>query len=106
MSVGQAADSRQQPAPHVTKAKRFGSHRFAKLRLHVANIYRLTIKELRSFRSDPIMLALVAYAFQDGLAIQGWHWAGLLGVVPLVTAFFRNCPLYTALGISSCPVRQ
>jgi len=27
-------------------------------------------------------------------------------VVPLVTAFFRNCPLYTALGISSCPVRQ
>ena len=63
MSVGQAADSRQQPAPHVTKAKRPGSHRFAKLRLHVANIYRLTIKELRSFRSDPIMLALVAYAF-------------------------------------------
>jgi ABC-2 type transport system permease protein len=47
----------------VTKAKRSGSHRFAKLRLHVANIYRLTIKELRSFRSDPIMLALVAYAF-------------------------------------------
>ena len=59
MSVGQAADSRQQPAPHM----RSGSHRFAKLRLHVANIYRLTIKELRSFRSDPIMLALVAYAF-------------------------------------------
>jgi len=63
MSVGQAADSRQQPAPHVTKAKRSGSHRFATLRLHVANIYRLTIKELRSFRSDPIMLLLVAYAF-------------------------------------------
>jgi ABC-type multidrug transport system permease subunit len=63
MSVDQTADSRQQPAPHVTKAKRSGSHRFAKLRLHVANIYRLTIKELRSFRSDPIMLLLVAYAF-------------------------------------------
>ena len=63
MSVGQAADSRQRPAPHVTKAKRPASHRFATLRLHVANIYRLTIKELRSFRSDPIMLALVAYAF-------------------------------------------
>ena len=37
--------------------------RFAKLRLHMANIYRLVIKELRSFRSDPIMMALVAYAF-------------------------------------------
>ena len=51
-------------------------------------------------------LALIAYAFQDGLAIQGWHWAGLLGLVPLVTAFFRSCPLYVAVGISSCPVRQ
>jgi hypothetical protein len=51
-------------------------------------------------------LALIAYAFQEGLAIQGWHWAELLGVVPLATAFFRSCPFYAALGFSSCPVRQ
>jgi hypothetical protein len=51
-------------------------------------------------------LALIAYAFQDGLAIEGWHWVGLLGVVPLVTAFFKSCPLYTVLGISSRTVRQ
>ena len=51
-------------------------------------------------------LALMAYAFQDGLDIQGWHWVGLLGVVPLATAFFKSCPLYTALGISTCTVRQ
>ena len=65
MSVAsQAADAREQAAPHaVTKAKRPGSNRFAKLRLHLANIYRLMIKELRSFRSDPIMLLLVAYSF-------------------------------------------
>src|SRR6266542_1058779 len=44
-------------------AKRPGSNRFAKLRVHLANIYRLMIKELRSIRSDPIMLALVAYSF-------------------------------------------
>lgn len=37
--------------------------RLAKLWRHVANIYRLTIKELRSIRSDPIMLLLVAYSF-------------------------------------------
>ena len=43
-------------------------------------------------------LALIAYAFQDGLAIQGWHWVGLLGVVPLATAFFKSCPLYTVAG--------
>jgi ABC-2 type transport system permease protein len=62
--ASQAADSRQQGTPHaVTKAKRPGSNRFAKLALHLANIYRLVIKELRSIRSDPIMLVLVAYSF-------------------------------------------
>jgi hypothetical protein len=51
-------------------------------------------------------LALIAYAFQNGLAIEGWHWVGLLGIVPLVTAFFKSCPLYTVLGISSRTVHQ
>ena len=51
-------------------------------------------------------LALVAFAFQDGLSIQGWHWVGLIGLVFLVTAFFRSCPIYRALGISTCEVRQ
>ena len=65
MSVAsQAADSREKvTAPTATKAKRPGSNRAAGLRQHLANIYRLTIKELRSIRSDPIMLALVGYAF-------------------------------------------
>ena len=62
--ASQAADSREQGAPHaLTKAKRPGSNRFAKLALHLANIYFLVIKELRSIRSDPIMLVLVAYSF-------------------------------------------
>ena len=58
MSTSQAADSRE-----LRKAKRPVRNPFANVRLHLANIYRLIIKELRSFRSDPIMLALVAYAF-------------------------------------------
>jgi ABC-2 type transport system permease protein len=33
------------------------------LRDHIANVFRLVIKELRSIRSDPTMLILVAYAF-------------------------------------------
>jgi ABC-2 type transport system permease protein len=37
--------------------------RTAGLLAHVQNIYRLVIKELRSIRSDPMMLILVAYAF-------------------------------------------
>jgi hypothetical protein len=51
-----------------------------------------------------IGLALVAFAFQDGVPIEGWHWVGLIGVALLATAFFRSCPLYTALGLSSCKV--
>ncbi len=59
MSVASgAADSRERATPHAeTQTKRPRRNRFAKLRLHLANIYRLMIKELRSFRSDPIMLA-------------------------------------------------
>src|ERR1700745_1094078 len=59
-----AADARELPARQAaTQAKGPGSSRFVGLRLHLQNIYRLVIKELRSFRSDPIMLLLVAYSF-------------------------------------------
>src|SRR5271166_4948157 len=50
-------------AQAATKVKWPRSHWFAKLRLHLANVFRLMIKELRSFRSDPVMLTLVAYSF-------------------------------------------
>jgi len=42
---------------------RRANHRRATLRWHFTNVYRLTIKELRSIRADPIMLALVAFSF-------------------------------------------
>jgi Protein of unknown function (DUF2892) len=48
-------------------------------------------------------LALVAFALQDGLSI---HWTGLIGLVLLATAFFKSCPIYQALGISTGEVRQ
>jgi ABC-2 type transport system permease protein len=60
----QAVVSREQPALRAAaKAKRPGNNRLGKVRLHLANIYRLLIKELRSLRSDPIMLTLIAYSF-------------------------------------------
>ena len=37
--------------------------RWAELLVHLQNIYRLIIKELRSIRADPMMLVLVGYAF-------------------------------------------
>ncbi|WP_243286668.1 YgaP family membrane protein [Geothrix terrae] len=31
------------------------------------------------------------------------RWFGLLGLVPLVTAFAGFCPLYTLVGVNTCP---
>jgi hypothetical protein len=33
-------------------------------------------------------------------------WFGLLGLIPLATATMGFCPLYTLLGISTCPMKQ
>ena len=32
------------------------------------------------------------------------RWWGLIGLVPLGTALVGFCPLYTILGLSTCPV--
>jgi ABC-2 type transport system permease protein len=53
----------QASAQAATKPKRSKKSRLGKLGQHLANIYQLTIKEMRSIRSDPIMLVLVAYTF-------------------------------------------
>jgi ABC-2 type transport system permease protein len=59
-AIGAPEQVTSQPA---TKPNRPRSNRFATLQRHLANIYRLTIKELRSVRSDPVMLLLIAYSF-------------------------------------------
>lgn len=37
----------------------------------------------------------------DGTA----RWWGLAGIVPLLTGTLGWCPLYTLLGLDTCPVR-
>jgi hypothetical protein len=46
---------------------------------------------------------LVAYAIPVGFPSTGWNWVGWIGVIPILTAVFGICPLYSLLGISSCP---
>lgn len=51
--------------------------------------------------------------FLVGLAILSaifWYpgdakWFGLLGLIPLSTALFRFCPLYSVFGLNSCPLK-
>lgn len=33
------------------------------------------------------------------------YW-GLVGIVPLLTGFFRFCPVYPLLGINTCPLQR
>jgi hypothetical protein len=50
-----------------------------------------------------IGLALLAFAAFSGSA---YAWVGWIGVVPLLTAAFGTCPLYSILGLSTCPVKR
>lgn len=49
-------------------------------------------------------LGLLYFAF---LATPtGYNWIGYLGFVPLLTALMGSCPLYSILGMSTCPVKK
>lgn len=49
-------------------------------------------------------LALLWYALLA--PATGYNWIGWIGVVPLITALIGNCPLYSMLGVSTCPVKK
>lgn len=46
-------------------------------------------------------VALLAFFFL--VPESPWHWAGLIGIVPLFTVAVGWCPLYSILGVSTCP---
>ena len=46
-------------------------------------------------------LVLIGLAATGTVGVWGW-----IGVVPLATAAFGFCPLYTVLGFSSCPISK
>jgi hypothetical protein len=51
-------------------------------------------------------LILIAYAIPVGFTLTGWNWVGWIGIVPLATAIIGVCPLYSLLGVSTCPSRR
>jgi hypothetical protein len=44
-------------------------------------------------------LALIGLALAGTIGVWGY-----IGIVPVLTGFFRTCPAYTLLGMSTCPV--
>ena len=51
-------------------------------------------------------LALIAFALGLIAPATGFNWIGWTGVVPLATALVGSCPLYSVLGLSTCPVKR
>jgi hypothetical protein len=50
-------------------------------------------------------LGLLVWFFVDN-GTGFWHYAKLIGVVPLLTGLLGTCPLYTILGLSTCPMKK
>ena len=48
-----------------------------------------------------IGLVLIALTLTGTIGVWGW-----IGIVPLATAAFGFCPLYTLIGFSSCPMKK
>jgi uncharacterized membrane protein YfcA len=46
-------------------------------------------------------IALIAMTLTGTIGIWGW-----IGVVPLLTAALGSCPLYTVLGLNTCPMKK
>jgi ABC-2 type transport system permease protein len=63
--ASQEATSQKEATPRKAQARR------RRLGANFFNIYRLVIKELRSIRSDPVMLILVVYAFSIAVYTVG-----------------------------------
>ena len=52
-----------------------------------------------------IGIALLVWFFVDH-GSGFWHYAKLIGIVPLLTAAMGSCPLYSILGLSTCPMKK
>jgi len=52
-----------------------------------------------------IGIALLVWFFVDNGA-GFWHYAKLIGIVPLLTGLMSTCPLYSIFGMSTCPMKS
>ncbi|WP_040727767.1 DUF2892 domain-containing protein [Thiomicrorhabdus sp. Kp2] len=48
-----------------------------------------------------IGIALIALAYTE--VVGAW---GYIGIIPLATGLLRWCPLYTLLGVQTCPLHE
>lgn len=58
--------------------------------------------------TDKIIRIVIGLALLSLLFVLqgGIRFVGLIGIVPLLTAFVGFCPLYTVLGMNTCGVKK
>lgn len=49
-----------------------------------------------------IVLLAMFFLFPDA----SWRYWTLIGIVPLATGLLSTCPLYSILGLNTCPVKK
>lgn len=49
-----------------------------------------------------VVLIALFFVFPEA----GWRYWALIGIVPLVTGLFSTCPLYSILGLNTCPLKK
>jgi hypothetical protein len=58
--------------------------------------------------TDRIIRMVVGLVLIAGFVLNpggNWSWLYLIGIVPLVTGIVGSCPVYSLLGISTCPTK-
>lgn len=48
-------------------------------------------------------LALLVFAFVGPEGVKVW---GFIGIVPLATGLLNFCPLYSIIGLNTCPMKK
>lgn len=49
-----------------------------------------------------IVLLAMFFLFPDA----SWRYWTLIGIVPLATGLLSTCPIYSILGLNTCPVKK
>jgi hypothetical protein len=57
-------------------------------------------------RGVRIIVGLVLLALFFIYPDASWRYFALIGIVPLFTGLFGTCPLYSIIGLSTCPVKK
>lgn len=54
-------------------------------------------------RALRVVVGIVLIALAATGVVGAWGW---IGVVPLATGLFRLCPIYSMLGLNTCPLER